>query len=336
MPQAVDLPLLFAIIAAAILVVGLGLSLLTLSLQERNKHRKRLARVSKRRLSGRLDFEDVRRTIVRAQEDTNVIERLTHLLARVIPLLDTVRLRASLNRAGLKLTITGFVVWSLGIAALLLGAAFLLSGLPWPLLVLPALLLGMFLMNAFVQFRGEVVSNRFMKQLPDALDTIIRGIRSGLPVVECIATAGQESPEPIGPHFRAVSERVQLGETLDSALWRVARVIGRPEVDFFAVTIAIQAETGGSLAEALGNLSELLRRREHMKLKIKAISSEAKASALIIGALPFVMLGLLLFVSPEYVMPLFTDPRGQVMLGCALGSIGFGAYVMWRMTQFEI
>ena len=140
----------------------------------------------------------------------------------------------------------------------------------------------------------------------------------------------------MGGHFRAISERVMLGETLDAALWRVARVIDKPEMDFFAISIAIQVETGGSLSEALGNLADLLRARERMKLKIKAISSEAKASALIIGALPFMMLALLMMMSPDYIMPLFSDPRGQIMLLCGLCSIAIGAFVMWRMTQFEI
>ena len=153
-----------------------------------------------------------------------------------------------------------------------------------------------------------------MKQLPDAIDTIIRGIRSGLPVIECIGSVGQEYDDPVGGHFQAISERVMLGEPLDAALWRVARVIDKPEMDFFAISIAIQVETGGSLSDALGNLADLLRKREQMKLKIKAISSEARASAFIIGALPFLMLGLLMMMSPDYVMPLFLDPRGQMML----------------------
>ena len=126
-----------------------------------------------------------------------------------------------------------------------------------------------------------------------------------------------------------------LGETLDGALWRVARVIDKPEMDFFAISIAIQVETGGSLSEALGNLADLLRQRERMKLKIKAISSEAKASAMIIGALPFMMLALLMMMSPDYVMKLFIDLRGQIMLAAA-SQHHIGGFVMWRMTQFEI
>jgi len=155
-------------------------------------------------------------------------------------------------------------------------------------------------------------------------------------VIECVAAVGEEYDDPIGGYFRAIAERVALGEPIDGALWRTARVINRPEMDFLAISITIQMETGGSLAEALGNLADLLRHRERMKLKIKAISSEAKASAMIIGALPFVMLGLLTVMSPDYVMPLFTDPRGHTMLFSGLGSISVGAFVMWRMTQFEI
>ena len=210
------------------------------------------------------------------------------------------------------------------------------TGMPAYVWVLPSLFLGMFLVDYFVKLRGDMLANRFMKQLPNGIDTIIRGIRSGLPVIECIGSVGEEYDDPIGGRFQAISERVMLGETLEGALWRVARVVNRPEMDFFATSIAIQVETGGSLSEALGNLADLLRARERMKLKIKAISSEAKASAMIIGALPFLMLGLLMMMSPDYVMKLFTDPRGQIMLGCGLASIMVGAFVMWRMTQFEI
>ena len=203
---------------------------------------------------------------------------------------------------------------SLVVAAVLVALGVLASGRSVWIAIVPGLLSGMVTVDKFVRFRGNMISNRFMKQLPDAIDTVIRGIRSGLPVIECIGSVGQEYDDPVGGHFKAISERVQLGEPLEGALWKVAQVIEKPEMDFLAIAIAIQVETGGSLSDALGNLADLLRARERMKLKIKAISSEAKASALIIGALPFVMLGLLMMMSPDYVMPLFTDPRGQMML----------------------
>ena len=317
-------------------IVGLGLFVISVVLEARHRHRKRLGRVGRKRMSGKLDLDDARMALLRHKEDTSVFVTLTDALSRFVPLLNTTRLRANIKRAGMKLSIGAFVIISLIVAGIAGTIATLTTDFPPALLVIPSLFIGMFLVDAFVKLRGNMVANRFMKQLPNGLDTIIRGIRSGLPVIECIGTVGQEYEDPHGGYFLAISERVALGEPIDQALWRTARVIDRPEMDFLAISITIQMETGGSLAEALGNLADLLRQRERMKLKIKAISSEAKASALIIGALPFVMLGLLTLMSPEYVMPLFTDPRGQNMLMVGAGSIGIGAFVMWRMTQFEI
>ena len=330
-----DLIVAFAIFVAAVaVVIGLGLFVLTVVLKMQARHRKRLARVGRKRMSGRLDLDDAR-LMLRQKKQTNALVTLTEAFARVLPLLDTARLRANFRRAGLEWSVATFVFVSLGVAAVLSVLGVVL-GRPLFLAVPGSLVSGMFLVDRFVKFKGGRRSNRFMKQLPDAIDTIIRGIRSGLPVIECVGTVGQEYDDPVGGHFRAISERVMLGEPLDGALWRVARVIDKPEMDFFAIAIAIQTETGGSLSDALGNLADLLRARERMKLKIKAISSEAKASALIIGALPFLMLGLLMMMSPDYVMPLFTDPRGHMMLGAGFASISVGAFVMWRMTQFEI
>lgn len=336
MPERLNMLVVSVGLAAVATLIALGLMALWVVLRAQRKHGRRLARVSRRRLSGRLDLDDVRLSLARADEESGALVTLTETLSRAIPLLDTTRLKARIGRAGLSMSVAGFVLASAAVAVALGAFVVAVLGLPAPLAALPALVGGMLAVDAFLGLRGEAMSNRFMKQLPDAIDTIIRGIRSGLPVIECIGVAGHESQPPIGPHFRAISERVQLGEPLETALWRVARVIGKPEMDFLSISISIQMETGGSLAEALGNLADLLRKREHMKKKIKAVSSEAKASALIIGALPFVMLGLLSVMSPDYIFPLFTDPRGQLMLGAGFASITVGAFVMWRMTQFEI
>lgn len=322
---------------SVLVLIGVGLFVLMLLVEARRRHRKRLARVSRRRMSGQLDLDDARLMLLaKPKDETSLWVRLSDSLAGVLPILDTARLRANARRAGMTLTIGGFIaasaVVAVGVGAL---GAYLL-GMPPLLMALPALVLGMFLVDRVVILRGNAMANRFMTQLPEALDTIIRGVRSGLPVIECIGTVGEEFADPIGGYFKSMAERVSLGEPLDGALWRTARVIDRPEMDFLAIAIAIQIETGGSLTEALGNLADLLRQRQRMKLKVKAISSEAKASALIIGALPFVMLGLLTLMNPAYTMPLFTDPRGQMMLMAGLGSISVGAFVMWRMTQFEI
>jgi tight adherence protein B len=333
----VNLIVVGAIFVASVAVaIGLSLFVLTVILRAQHRHRKRLARVGRKRMSGRLDLDDARMMLLRQKQETNLIVTLTDALAKFVPLLDTTRLRANFRRAGLGWSVATFVLLSLGVAAVLVLLGTLVAGQPVYLVLVPSLLSGMLAVDRFVKMRGGMRAKRFMKQLPDAIDTIIRGIRSGLPVIECIGSVGQEYDDPVGGHFQSISERVMLGEPLEGALWRVARVIDKPEMDFLAISIAIQVETGGSLSDALGNLADLLRARERMKLKIKAISSEAKASALIIGSLPFLMLGLLMMMSPDYVMPLFLDPRGQMMLGAGLCSIGLGAFVMWRMTQFEI
>lgn len=325
-----------ALIVSICGVIGLGLVVLGAVLRTRNRHRGRLARVGRTRLSGRLDLEDARLMLLRQKHQANLVEVLTGWLARVVPLLDTTRLNARFTQAALGWSITTFMLVSLAVGGLLTLAARFATGQSVALVLVPCVFAGMWLVDKVVGLRGDRLANRFMRQLPEGIDTIIRGIRSGVPVIECIGAVGQEYGEPMGGHFRAISERVRLGEPLDAALWRVARVIDKREMDFFATSIAIQAETGGSLSEALGNLGDLLRTRERMRLKISAISSEAKASALIIGVLPFLMLALLMFMSPQYAMKLFTDPRGNLMLLAGLASISCGAFVMWRMTQFEI
>lgn len=337
MPGGLNLLAAFAaFVGSAAIVLGGGLFLLVLVLRAKARHRKRLARVGRRRMSGQLDLDETRLQAIKRTEEANPLVTLTEALARFIPVLDTARLKANIRRGGLKLSVAGFVALALAAGLAVAVLATVATGIGFLLLILPSLFAGMLILDAFVRMRGEALSERLMQQLPNALDTIIRGIRAGLPVLECIGSVGREFDDPIGTHFRTISERVQLGEPLDAALWRLAKVVDRPEMDFLAISISIQMETGGSLAEALGNLADLLRKREAMKLKIKAISSEAKASAMIIGALPFVMLGLLTVMSPAYVMPLFSDPRGQVMLLIGLASISLGGVVMWRMTKFDI
>lgn len=323
-------------VAGVVIVSVIGIGLLLAMMKAGTAHRRRLKRVSRSRIVGTLDYEEVRLRLQRPDKDAGFVVRLSDMLARLIPILNTTRLRENFTRGQMDMTVGRYMALNFVFGLILAGLAWFV--LPYPLVVclLGAMLVTMYAMDAYVRMKGDRMAARFMSQLPDALDTIIRGVRSGLPVAECINTVGKEFDNPIGGYFERISERVKLGETLDSALWGVARIVKRPEMDFLAISITIQMETGGSLAEALAGLAELLRKRQQMRLKIKAISSEAKASALIIGALPFVMLGLLSFMAPQYVSPLFTDPRGHVMLGLGMGSICIGAFVMWRMTQFEI
>jgi tight adherence protein B len=178
--------------------------------------------------------------------------------------------------------------------------------------------------------------DKFTKLFPEAIDLIVRGLRSGLPITESISSVGQELDDPIGIEFRRMSDSIKLGKPLEDALEEAAERLATPDFKFFVIAISIQKETGGNLAETLENLSEILRKRLQMKLKVKAMSSEARASAMIIGCLPFLLFGVLLFMNYGYVSVLFTDPRGMVMGGGALAAMGLGMFVIGRMIKFEI
>jgi tight adherence protein B len=165
---------------------------------------------------------------------------------------------------------------------------------------------------------------------------MVRGLKSGLPITEMIGTVAEDFDGPVRDEFRSISNAITIGKNLEDALWETAGRIDVPEFNFLAVSIGLQRETGGNLTETLRNLSDLLRKRQQMRLKIKALSSEARASAYIIGFLPFVMCGILYFMNPEYMGRLFSDPRGHWMLAGGLLSEFIGAAVMFKMVRFEV
>ncbi|MBN8543553.1 MAG: type II secretion system F family protein [Alphaproteobacteria bacterium] len=176
----------------------------------------------------------------------------------------------------------------------------------------------------------------FIKLFPDAIDLIVRGLRAGLPVSESMQIVSREIGQPVGPVFGTIAQQIALGVPVEKALTDVATKLGLTEFNFFVTTIILQRETGGNLGEILSNLSEILRARAMMKLKIKALSSEAKASGFIVGALPFFVLIMLAIVSPDYIKVLYTDYRGNLSALGAACSMAMGAFVMRKMTQFEI
>lgn len=177
---------------------------------------------------------------------------------------------------------------------------------------------------------------RFNDVFPDAIDLIVRGLRSGLPVSESITAVGREMADPVGVEFRKVTDAVKFGQPMEEALWDVSKRLAVPEFKFFVISLSVQKDTGGNLAETLGNLSEILRKRRQMRLKVKAMSSEAKASAMILGGLPFLMFALIFALAPDYELALLTDPRGKMMLGVGLGIMSIGILVMRKMVRFEI
>lgn len=176
----------------------------------------------------------------------------------------------------------------------------------------------------------------FLRSFPEALDIIIRGVRSGLPVGECLVMIAREIPAPVGSEFALVTEGVRLGMTMEESLQRLSRRIPTPEARFFTIVVGIQQQTGGNLAETLAKLSDVLRARKRMRDKIQAMSGEAKASAGIIGSLPLAVGLMLTFIAPDYVAVLVQTPQGNlILLICAI-LMGMGIMVMRGMINFEI
>jgi Flp pilus assembly protein TadB len=178
--------------------------------------------------------------------------------------------------------------------------------------------------------------NQFLDALPDALDLIARAVRAGLAVSDAMDVAGREVRPPVGPEFQRTLEEVRIGVDIDEAMQHTADRIRVPDFGFFVVALKLQRRTGGSLAETLANLSGIIRRRKEIRLKARALTSEAKASAAVLGLLP-VIVGLLLFLlNPELMAPLLSDPRGRFMLGVAVLSLMTGLSVMVAMIRRSV
>jgi tight adherence protein B len=194
---------------------------------------------------------------------------------------------------------------------------------------------GLLLPHLYVGFRRKRRLNRFTAEFPNAVDVIVRGVKSGLPLVDCLKINAAEAQEPVRSEFKAIVQDQTLGLPLDEAVQRLPERVPLAEANFFAIVIAIQSRTGGSLSEALGNLSKVLRERRKMKAKIKSMSSEAKASAAIIGSLPAIVAGLVYITSPDYISLLFTETVGNVVLvGSGLWML-MGCLVMRKMINFD-
>jgi tight adherence protein B len=177
---------------------------------------------------------------------------------------------------------------------------------------------------------------KMQQQFPVALDVFVRGLRAGHPVSAALDLLTTEMQDPIGSEFGIVVDEVNYGVDLRDSLQNMANRWDMDDMQMFVVSLSIQSETGGNLAETLNNLSEVLRGRRQLKRKVKALSSEAKASSYIIGSLPFIMALMIYLVNADYIVGLFLDPRGKMMIGFGLGMIAAGVGVMYRMVKFEI
>lgn len=259
---------------------------------------------------------------------------LDKVISRLVPRVSGLRVR--LGRTGRKISVAAYLSVSVLLAVAVAVTGYVVVKLPPATVVLAGLGLGLLLPHLAVGMMIKGRQARFNNLFPDAIDLMVRGLRSGLPVSECLKAVGRELPDPVGPEFQRITDAVKFGSQIDTALWDAAKRLDMAEFKFFVVSLSVQQETGGNLAETLANLSDILRRRKQMRLKIKAMSSEAKASAMILGSLPFIMFCIIYAMNPGYESLLFTDPRGRAILAAGLLTMASGIFVMSRMVRFEI
>jgi tight adherence protein B len=195
---------------------------------------------------------------------------------------------------------------------------------------------GYLLPRMYVQRKRRKYQDQFLDELPNAIEAIVRGIKTGLPLNDSMRVVAKDTKEPVKSEFGRVLDQQSFGFSMTDAVQILLDRVPLPEVNFFVVVITVQQQSGGNLSEALGNLARVLRNRKKMKQKVKAMSSEAKASAGIIGSLPIVVSILVSVVSPTYLLPLFVTPIGNLMLGIGICMLALGIFVMTRMVKFEI
>jgi len=245
-----------------------------------------------------------------------------------------VPLSARIARAGLSWSKRQFALVSAGIG-LAMFAAGMFSGAG----ILVSAVLGF--AGAFgvprwlLSFLRKRRETKFLEHFPDAVDVIVRGIKAGLPLLDCIKMIVSEAPDPIRTEFRLILETQAIGMPLGEACGKLYERTPLPEANFFGIVVLIQQRSGGNLSEALGNLSKVLRDRKKMKAKIQAMSQEAKASAAIIGALPIAVMTLVYLTSPHYISLLFTNPVGHIMLAGSAVWMVIGTFVMKKMINFD-
>ena len=243
-------------------------------------------------------------------------------------------LAAKLLQAGLKIDVNRFYLISGGVGV---GAAFFTFVMNGNLFVAlgAGVAAGLGFPRWVVNFLIKRRFKRFLTEFPGAVDIIIRGVKAGLPLTQCIGIIAAESPEPIRSEFRRILEAQSFGLSIGEACDRMAESMPVAEANFFSIVVNLQQKAGGNLSEALSNLSRVLRDRKKMRLKVNAMSAEAKASAGIIGALPFMVCGLVYVSSPDYLTLLFTSMTGRIVLGVSGCWMLIGIFVMRKMIQFD-
>lgn len=315
------------------LTMAMGVMLVSYSLEAggARRYQRRLARVKNTGAARGGDRGAVHRSIARTDGKSTPFDAM---IKQWLPRRELLEERIS--KSGRRITISRYVMLSAAIAVAVMLAAMIFGGFR----LVPSLLfgtaVGIGLPHWLIGRMGRRRIGSFINLFPEAIDLMVRALRSGLPISEAMINAGRESADPVGVELRTIESGLQLGRDLDTLLWDIAKRIDAPEYRFFVIALNVQRETGGNLAETLANLSDVLRRRRTMRSKARAMASEARASTMILGSLPVVVTAILFAVSPAYIMQLFTDVRGLMLVGLALGMLFTGIGIMVKMARFEI
>ncbi len=326
------------VISAVLALVGFGaLAFVLLAPSQNAKTKKRLSTLETKK--------NARRASVAASNDKENKDRRKKV-ADALSKVDAKKLEAKkakkrvtlvqkLEQAGLAFGPREFYIGSI-VAALVLGFVGFISGQKLPVTAGMIFIGGLGLPNWYVGFQIKRRQKKFADEFSNAIDVIVRGVKSGLPVNECLKIIASEAPKPVNEEFEQLVEGFRIGLSLDQGMARMYERMPLQEVSFFGIVLMIQQKTGGNLAEALTNLAGVLRGRKLMEGKIRALSSEAKASAMIIGALPFLVMGAVKLSSPDYLTPLFATKTGNFILLGAGCWMSMGIFVMKKMMQIKV
>ena len=323
-------PLLLAILA--VVAVGAAGFALVPSMLGSGRASKRINALKGDLQANRREANATRSRETRRKEIQQTLKQQTALIEkrkRHVPLQDQI------FQAGMKIKRNDFIRNQVIVGVLIFALCFLLQ-VPLLFSFVFGVAGGYLLPKMFLGFRRKRFQNAFLDELPNAVEAIVRGVKSGLPLNDSIRVVAKEVKEPVRSEFQRVLDQQSVGKSMSEAVLILFDRVPLPEVNFFVVVITVQQQAGGNLSEALGNLARVLRNRKKMKQKVKAMSSEAKASAGIVGSLPFAVAGLVSLTTPNYLLPLVQTPIGMVWLGIAVVLMALGIFVMNRMIQFDI
>ena len=312
------------------LILGMVILWFLFTRKDRDMH-DRISRIAKRPRAGE---GKLRNPALSLRKTDSSIAQLDKMIKQFMP--NPAKLRLRLMRTGKDMSLGVYVLFFLvsGAVGVLLAHNFL--GLSLGAGILVGLVGGLLFPHLVTGFLIKRRKKKFLGTFPDAIDVLVRGLKAGLPASESMRIVAQEMIGPVAQEFLRVTDGLRLGGDFDDVLWSAAERIDLPEFNFFVITLTIQRETGGNLGETLENLSDMLRKRRQVRFKVKAMSSEAKASAIIIGSLPFVLFGILYLLNRDYVMMLFTHPKGPILVGIGFAMQALGIGVMVKMVKFEI